>query len=670
MHLFDRESSYGPSFKVDYNIISSSKLLLSLSEATATSKPQGQDLSSQMRHASLDGSHRPASNRNSYGSPEISPTESGAFDQDPLEFHLYLPLGLNPAPGTELSSEDMENIVGARNLFAFLIGQVLVGTPNQPTMFAIFNNLAGLLLHYDFNNMDGTTLGEIATACFLGYITDLQLDDVRSSREKTMEAIVLGERMKCWQLYNEGYVHGVGKWDDLVGKGGPIFNCITEVTRKRMEKSSMDLYNRIKGMEFRLQDFDIPSLFAGIGASSASNKIVNFKGWKNSFLGMRKYTMGIYKQRYGSWPPKAASKKNDFDEGGLNRMVVQELYQDFCDLYDMLVDRTSLTTRSLDPTAHDEILSHDPAIHHLRKLLSEFDRSTPPVQPPMPYDIPMVPDLSNTRRDFDKLALRKQLKEKSKTIKDDEINMALMQSYNRDAVKVTPFLESFMAFERSTGHGKSIDELIDLRIGQWIFLYVVLQSLPMVALDAPGLRWTQGVEYFLCEIPKGQPPWSKEEAAPKAYYRIAGGSGVVSLPADVVDHGVEGIFHRSHCWQASAAWSGQSELALPPSATMNSHHRHASSGSQGGRIPSIGVLQSPPTIPGAIRPGSSASPNISPRASMIGLEALQMPPSVTADGVGAPRRLSTPDANKSFDDILGPAPPVVKKKRWDSLGGN
>ena len=652
MHLFDR--SAGPSFKVDASIIGSSSNLLGILHSNANGSRNGsrsdQALANDLQSLSIN---TPEENEQSY------------FPDVASNLHLYIPLGLAPSTSGEASPETLENLVALRNLFAFLVGQVLVGTPKQPTLFSIFNNIAGLLRHYEFSNMDGSTMGEAATASFLGYVEDLNLGDVRASREKTIEAIILGERMKCWPLYNEGYVHGVGKWEDIVQVSSPQFTYISGITRKRMEKSSMDLFIRLKSMRMRLDDFDFPSLFAGVANSSASNKVVDFKAWKASFLAMRKHTMLVYKHRYGAWPPKARSKKNDFEESGLNRILMHELYQDFCDLYDMIVDRNSMTTRSVDATAHDESLSPDPATDYLRKLMSEFDRSMPPVRPPIPFDIPILPSLSHTRRDLDSLPAKKQAKVRSKKLKDDEINLTLMQSYNRGAMKMTPFLESFMAFERTCAHGKSMDEMVDLRIGQWIFLYVILQSLPLVVVDAPGLRWVHGVEYFLCEAPKGSPPWTKEEAAAKTYYRVAGGTGLVSMPQDVVEFSVEGIFHRSHCWQVAADWSGDQQFAAPPSQPTPFSHQ----GSE-----ALEDLAPPPAIGGGGGAGNLSAPG-SPQYSnrrnslMLGLEPLPMPPPLLNDYPGAPRKVSTPDPTRSFENILGPATPGSKKKRWDSLGG-
>ena len=591
------------------------------------------------------------------------------IDEATNEVHIYLSLRENTAtPDISLLLDDFERVIDVRNLFAFLVGQVLVGTTKRPSLFSIFLGVAESLQHYDFSNFDGSSFGEIPTLNFINYTEDLRLRDVRSSREKTIEAIVLGERMKSWGLYNEGFVHGVGKWDDIVSLQSPTLSLVSKATHSRMEKASMDLYIRLKSMRDRLEDFTFPSLFAGVAASSAEAKHADFRSWKTSFAAMRKHTMTVYKTRYGSWPPKAKSKKNDFEESGLNRLLLREVYQDFSDLYDMLVDRSSLTSRTTDMPSEHEVYSTDPRINVLRKLMNEFDCSSPPVQPPIPFDVPLLPDLASTRRDFQSLPAKKQAKERGKRLKSDEITKALMQSYNRDSVKITPFIEGFMAFERLSAHGKSIDEMVELRTGQWIFLYVVLQSLPLVVTDAPGLNWTQGVEYFLCEVPKGSPPWAREDNSRKVHYRAAGGS-IVSLPPDVVDHGVEGIYRRSHAWKAAEKWTGREEIGpgFPP--------RTSSHGPVVNRKPLPqnlvdGAVSGCPTAPNWSPDGvplsrSSSTERQSPRGSVAyGLEALSLPQGFVPAGFqNGPRSVLTPDPTKSFDDILGTTGGVPKKTK-------
>ena len=695
VHLFARESGLGPSFKINSNALSSSRVLASLihrgsfpsrrhQPISQDQRHSGEDLHRYMRQVSLDlppiikVSNIPPLQRQRSSSTNASfssRSEAARMGHSNLpdsvdDIHLYIPMSIvAETSGSELQIDDIEKLVAIRNLFAFLIGQVLVGTYKRPSPFAIFLEIAELLRYYDFTNFDGSTFGEIPDASFICYLADLHLGDVRSSREKTMEAIILGEQMKSWSLFNEGFVHGVGKWDDMVQLAHPNFSMINDTTRRRMEKASRDLSTRLKAVQARMDDFDFPSLFAGIAASSTLSKTIDFKAWKASFATLRKHTLAMYKARYGSWPPKAKSKKNEFEGSGLNRLLLREVYQDFSDVYDMLVDRTALTTRTADMLSINEVLSTDPEMNALLKLLSEFDRSSPPVLPPIPFDLPLLPDLSTTRREFEGLPAKKQAKERSKKLKDDEINMALMQSYNRESIKSTPFVEAFMAFERSSAHGRSMQDILDLRIGQWIFLYVVLQSLPLLVVDAPGLEWTQGVEYFLCEVPKGAPPWVSEDARHKLeYYRVPDGS-IVGLPPDLVDYGVEGIYRRSHCWQAADRWTGlegidQGNVNMFSQTNPFQPRKPLPQGLLDG----VGRDSSrPPSTYLSSGPGSRASSpdRHSPRSSVAyGLELLPVPPDVLLGSLPNGSRVSiAPDPTKSFDNILGATNTSTKKKR-------
>ena len=563
-------------------------------------------------------------------------------------------------PQTHPTQNDPETLVAVRNLFAILVGQSLVVTSKRPSIFSTFMAIADLLKRFQFSNFDGSTYGEIVEANFSCCIKEFALADVRASREKTIEALVLGEQMRSWELYNEGFVHAAGKWDEIVELGDPKLQLISAVTRTRAERASMDLFNRLRNVRYRLEDFEFPTLFAGYLNSSSSDesKMIRFKSWKISFMSMRKHIMSLYKQRYGSWPPKAKSKKNDFDESGLNRLLLLEVYQDFCDLYDMLVDRAVFTTRQSDMPSQQGTEPTDPqepTARALRRVMNEYDHSSPPVLPPIPFDTPLLPSLSSTRRGFESLESKKQAKEQSKRLKDDEINKALMQSYNRDSVKSTPFLEAFMLFERKSAHGKSMEEIAELRAGQWIFMYAVLQLLPLLVIDAPGVRWTKGVGYFLCQVPKGSAPWTKAATGRKIsqWYGVAGGAGVVSLPADIVDHGTEGIYRRSHCWEIAAKWTGQSGLL--------------SGGPVQADLPQDDLLSPPPSV--GLKPDLLGSRSSSPdgrsnrRSVNIGLEALPLPQGVTPSGARPASRHGY-DPSKSFEDILGQQPSRGKKRHY------
>ncbi|KAL0259694.1 hypothetical protein SLS55_005433 [Diplodia seriata] len=685
VYVYPPTSGRGPSFKVDSTIYASSTVLTQLAYGGIYSNPA---VVAGDRRGTLDTQVQ-SMDMNAQNSSPISPNTPRASDiesedvsskasrelmNDSLELpgseiHLYLPLKLSsdgqvPTPGgtqPPMTPDDLETLVATRNLFAFLVGQSLVATPTRQSIFAIFLQISEMLKYYEFSNLDGSTFGEIAASSFDSYVEELHLADVRASREKTIEGIVLGERMRSVMLYNEAFVHAVGKYEHIKTLGNPKFNMISQNTRDRMERASMDLEIRFRNFTSRLVDFDFPGVFSGIMNSKTAEerKLVRFESWRMAFMNTRKHMLNYYKSKYGAWPPKANSKKNSLETDGLNRIVLQDLYHDFSCLYDLLVDRENLTTRTMDsPPTEEE--AGEPMVRALRLVLSEYDRSVPPFQPPVPFDCPMIPDLTLTRSDFGTGDEKKDTKARKKDLKEDERVQLMKKTHNEDADISTPFLDSFRALEKSSMHRKNIEEIRDQRIGHWLFMYAVIQSLPMLVIDAPGVKWNKGVEYFLCEPPRSGVPWAKDvKNQGRAWYGIAGGSGVVALPSDVVEHGVEGVYRRSHCWQMAEKWSID-HMEQPGNMMMPA---------------AVGEdINEPLPEPGMprLRAGSRAS-SIDRRSHvresvMLGLEALPLPTGVSPTGE-MPRPVSSHsnDPTKTFDAIIGAPPPKGKKREKSRL---
>lgn len=683
VYLYPPTSGRGPSFKIDSTIYASSTVLTQLAYGGIYSNPaivSGErrgTLDTQIQNMDLGAQSSspisPATPRASdIESEDVSSKASRELMNDSLELpaseiHLYLPLKLSqdgqlPTPGGSLppmTPDDLETFVATRNLFAFLVGQSLVATPSRTNIFAIFMQVSELLKHYEFSNLDGSTFGEIAASSFDSYVEELHLADVRASREKTLEGIVLGERMRSVMLYNEAFVHAVGKYEQIKDLRNPKFEMISRNTRDRMERASMDLEIRLRNFTARLIDFDFPGVFSGIMNSKTSDerKTIRFDAWRVSFMAARKHVISYYKNKYGAWPPKANSKKNSLETDGLNRIVLQDLYHDFSCMYDLLADRENLTTRTMDSASTDEDAGNgEPMYRALRMVLSEFDRSVPPFQPPIPFDCPMLPHLRLTRNDFGTGDEKKDAKARKKDLKDDEIAQMMKKTHNEDADISTPFLDSYRQLEKSSMHRKNIEEIRDIRVGHYLFMYAVLQSLPMLVVDAPGIKWTKGVEYFLCEPPRSGVPWAKDvKNQGRAWYGIAGGSGVVSLPSDLVEHGVEGVYRRSHCWQMAEKWS----IDHPGGPLGAEVHEE---------------LNEPLPEPGMprLRSGSRAS-SIDRRSHaresvMLGLEALPLPTGVSPTGeTSRPVSAHSNDPTKTFDAIIGAAPKKGKKREKSKL---
>ncbi|TVY62284.1 hypothetical protein LSUE1_G008924, partial [Lachnellula suecica] len=568
VYLFPQASGRGPSFKVPSMTLSSSHILLNYMNS---SSPVGR-----ARGGSFDGRHRLSvedATRNlslgGPGTPPYTPTKTSmsdtrsssdghaesfqSFPEGPREFHLYFPTGLT-SDGSHLFAEDVQILVDIRNLFAFLTGQPLVGTQQCPSTFRIFMKIGFMLSKFDFCNFDHTTFGESASASFDFYLDDLRMLDVRSSREKTIEGIILGEAMRSSELYTEAFTHAVGKYSFIMQMDYPIFKEISPATKTRLERAHQELLGRQQAASLTLTDFNFPSIFAGIAASTMSeeSKYVRFKAWKSNFMSMRKHFISYCKDVHGQWPPKPNAKKGV--SGGLNRMVLKALYVDMCSLYDLRADRESITTRSLD-SDDSQVSNVSPSSTALRKLLTELDRSSPPIKPPIPFDVPMLPSMAAIDPTFNRLSPKDQHKASTKRLRSHEIALILSKTHNADCNYNTPFLNMYKTFEEKEAKGKNVQELTDMIYGHWIFMYAVIQSLPMLVVDAKGLRHTGSVEYFLCMSPQGR-PWIEDPA--EALYRVHGG-GVVSLPAHLVEFGPEAVYRRSHCWTIAEQWLLKSE---------------------------------------------------------------------------------------------------------------
>ncbi|KAH6853860.1 hypothetical protein B0I37DRAFT_302813 [Chaetomium sp. MPI-CAGE-AT-0009] len=524
VYLHPKESGRGPSFKVADHIFSPSAFLVEL-------------LVTEMM----------ASTSHSAGYLDVAPADGPV-----TEGHLYLPL----------DNTDVERLVAARNLFAFLTHQPLVGTSENPTLFAALLQVAGLLRWFNFCSFDGSSFGESVDTAFDLLMDQTGIADVRYSREKTLEALILAEHIKSWNLYNEAFAHAVGKYEYLLQLKSPLYDQISVSTRQRMDRAHLDLANRQASVDSRLEAFEFPSLFSGTANSTSSEeyKNVKFKEWRTSFAKMKSFVLNYYKGLFGNWPPRARSKKNYFTQGGLNRQCLRILYSDFCALYDLLVDRQSMTPRVIgeghDDSEDDtkEKTPGEASISALRKVLGEFDKSSPPVLPPVPFDVPKLPSMTAIYENYHELPAKKQAKY-SKALQPHELQLILIKSRNidTDALNI-PFLTAYKDFELKESKGTNPADLADQRIGNWLFLYVVLQSLPMLVVDAPGLRYTEGVEDFLCQAPQGNPPWTEDAGQTRKMWFQTGSSNVVELSADVVMFSVEGIYMRSHCWLAAKEW--------------------------------------------------------------------------------------------------------------------
>ncbi|KAE8443027.1 hypothetical protein EG329_002421 [Mollisiaceae sp. DMI_Dod_QoI] len=712
IYLYPRASGRGPQIKCGSVIIESSRTLKGLAQDSITGRARARSFDGRAS-LTIEDATRNLAVRNP-GSPPYTPKISAQDPQSatdssnesirsfgstlsgPRELHLYLPLGLADGP-EQLKAKDNESLeermaremqeqrlIDARNLFAFLTGQPIVFTKNTPTPFHCFLTIANLLRQFGFSEHGGISYGPAVNFGFDFYLNILQIADVRESREKTLEGLILGEAMKSETLYNEAFAHAVGKYEALTTKESPLWDKVSKKTKQGIERGHLQLKGYQSYVEERLADFEFPSVFAGLAASTSTeeSKLIKFKSWKSNFLGLRKAVISYYKHLHGSWPPKASSKKNSFVEGGLNRLVLKGLYTDLCDLYDFLVDRDNVTTRAAE-ASEMEIHDNRLTIVTLRKLLDEYDKSTTWRTPPMPLDVPHLPTIASIIPNFDRLDSKEQHKLSTKRkVKDNEVALIMTRGHNvRDGHEKykTPFMDMYKKFELKEARGKNARELEEQRVGHWIFLYVVLQVLPLLISDAPGLRYTEGVEYFLSAMPPENMPWVEGAKSQMNLYQSADGT-ISRMPAHQVEFGINSIYSRSHCWEAANNWllkdrtmpdiqeQGQlSPLSPPPgfAEPRPSSRGRVRSSSAGGLPRPRSTFSTADGLLAPRAPGSRLS-SLSQRSSIaLGLE--QLPrfdggeefgvtsPALTTSALGgaaAAVNRTPPERDVTFDDIL------------------
>lgn len=601
MYLFPRESEKNASFKVKSSIFASSRRL----------------------HASAD---------------EAGMRDS--FDHKTYEKHLYIAGDTTtevtaPPANTGLLDEETESLVAVRNLFAFLMGRSLVATQRCPTIFEIFLNISKQLKSHEFSNVDGSSFGQVVTANFDAYIDEFELADVRSSNEKTVESIVLGERMKNVKLYNEAFTHAAGKYDSIQKDNPSSLSMVSPMTINRLGRAVLNLEKHTEIVSQTLEGLEFPSLFTGIMSSRGERKTTNFGHWRDSFYATRKWYINFYKGRYKRWPPRTSRTG-----ASPNRPILRDLYHDLCSVYDLLVDRT--TRNNSEDTSGDNLDSVEPRARAVRQIFGEYDRSSPPVKPSIPYDVPLIPSLLESGSGDSK----KDEKATARRIKDDEMSKILAASHNQDA-ETLEFVEAFKEMERRAAHLRKIGEVKDNRMGQWIFIYALLQVLPLLVVDAPGLQHTSGVEYFLCEPPKSGVPWAREDApkvpSPSLGVPSVKAATAVSLPADLAGPGVEGMYYRSHCWVMAEKWQGSSgaassELRLPKRA-----------GTDPAKPASVRVLRESDGRPGSLSRIKSSTSTASSSLSVPG----------SGPRPQRARPVSVYDPTRTFDSFLSDSVPPL-----------
>ncbi|KAI5784851.1 hypothetical protein FPQ18DRAFT_91349 [Pyronema domesticum] len=467
------------------------------------------------------------------------------------------------------AGDRLQRLIDTRNLFAFIAKAPLVASQKKSLPFDIFSKIFNML-----NAHVGDTQKKIASAelHLQHYIDELALADVRGEDDAIIEALVMGEQWHSVRLYHEGFIHAAGKWEDIVDVH-PGLGMVSQTTISRLDRCHLDLHQiRLVNVKNRLPNFEFPSVWVGEG------RYKDYAGWRVGYDKLRSLVMNHMKWVFGAWPPRperVGKGGGHSKTGGLNRVVLKRLYDDVCAIYDILVDREWLHGERIhfdaaETEENEEAKEKNEKYRKvLRNIQREFDQSSVPIQPDMPFDMPRVPARLASSKKSKKTGLFSRF---SKKFKAEEINEIFQNSYNRDSLQQhaeNPLVKAFVDMEREYANGKSIEEMAAARRGAWIFMYCVLQSCVLVVVDGQGLQYGDGCEYFLCENVKGTPPWEKGANRRQTRMSTMWATGPVGMGSGFLtpsalssmvnlginpDDEIEMTYRASHCWQVAEAW--------------------------------------------------------------------------------------------------------------------
>ncbi|KAK6347356.1 hypothetical protein TWF696_007424 [Orbilia brochopaga] len=438
-----------------------------------------------------------------------------------------------PAPRGNDKAAIYRHHATTRNFFALLFNRSLVGSTFGQTLLDLAERM-DLYMPPGHDNVED----------LLRYLTRKEFDDVRNIPDLAAGMLIFAEKYRLPDLYKESFVHCVGMMNRL--ELSIDYQQISSITRAHLDRANLNIQvrtdkcdNLLVHGQFAFNDI-WPHMSAGYPPA------------RHAFDRFQKFLVKHYQSRFGSWPP--AGEK-------FGRLLYQQLQRDFDALYDFLVDkdvmwepaapssssastsshhRATGATKLMNPYKQD-FRADDNSLQFTDILLS-FDRSNK--YPHIPHPYPLVPDVKTTTairtNKQSNFFGKRTVNNTDKTI-EKENALALIQATNLDALYTSPNNHLVAAYQLMEKSDRAIEiDPHDARKGRWLLIYAILQTLATITVDAPDLKWTENVDYFLCAPLKGLPPWEQQPQSSRS--------------------GEEDDYcqYRSHCWTIPYHWNSQS----------------------------------------------------------------------------------------------------------------
>ncbi|KAK1512261.1 uncharacterized protein CCOS01_14501 [Colletotrichum costaricense] len=438
-----------------------------------------------------------------------------------ISYEMYF-----PTPANMTKTEQLRSHITTRNVFALLYHASLVG-------LTLHQALSDLHMRLDaYMPPDADNVGMI-----LNYLSARGIDDVRNDPETAVSLLAWseGSAVRWEEGWRESFLHCAGMYSQL--ETCADFKDLTPITRALLERACLETQLRVQAAEERLVEFQYGDLWpAGVGgqAKAAADRL-------------QKFFLNHYLHSQGAWPPAQTTGLPDSDgeDIWLTRSVAQSLQKDFGALYDYLVNRDIVWDMSearsgrkwMMQSEKDKGFDADIDIP-ITDILVEFDNKLR--FPHIPHPYPMVPESIPPAPSKESSMFKKKtgagannggragaLERRVQLAYTEATNIYILGS---DFTQ-SDLIDAFVKFEKSDSVTE-VDPAVARR-GRWVLIYGILQTLASVSVDAPNVRYRDGVPYHLSPRLRGTrvPPWKGSSTTDEASHEL------------------------SHCWIVQLSWN-------------------------------------------------------------------------------------------------------------------
>ena len=413
---------------------------------------------------------------------------------DNIHFELYL-----TCPGEGLELEPSERLLVIRNFFAILYGSdSICGQTIYEALATLFKCLY---------RTSGMLSKGIEKASFLiDYLERFHFDDVRMSPLSAASILALSELLRWEEGFLQAFAHCVGMYNRGLPRA-PEWKVVSPQTRIFLESAALEVENRLRRAQrflenFEFADFWPPTFLSRFGTRQAYN---NFRQWLYKYCAAETGSQ--------TWPPVASANGI-----WLGRTKLVTLRNIFNSLYDYLVDHDIIFEETAFSSPPEWRMVSVSGQHFdadvssgisITSMLIQFDDKHSFPHMPHPYPIlptskPLPPKPKSSTKHPSQALLEYEAAVQAKA-------QAYTTASNLYECPPTNQLHDvvvgFSKFERSD-FVADFDPR-DARIGRFVLVYAILQVLATVAVDTPGVRHTEDINYHVNTTLHGEYPWPK-----------------------------------------------------------------------------------------------------------------------------------------------------------------